>query len=979
MKNYIKQFFATVGDLIAHPKKLIPTFVLCGIWFVFSLMSAFGVNIPALRFLYTLTYSNGGMYGGFFGTLGGIFGKAVFAAFINSAVLAITEKQPLFNKSSLRVILKTSTAGGLSAIAPFVTAGGAGLLLYWFFNITASEQNIAVAVAGGLTALAAAGRQKGLLFSLVSGIINKLSKREVINRMLISRALTGLSMGFALGFILTFTRSALVLVIVGIVMAGAGIALGIVGGKGTKSVAAALIAMMIVPTVLTSTCFDAHAASYCNPGEVQGLSDVLDPSHSGAVGSASAVTQYVEAVRVGFGKATSGMLDRHIDQEMYGCPISSESISTNDLSTTDVIKNGGRAELTVNGFTSCYTNGKKGDMIDYSGYLYNISYNCSVELTKMTFTGSKITCTARGAEELVWGLSDADGGYTSGTLSNNLSGDDLKGTWYVDGGHLYVMFSVPGDNGTLTLYLEVERVLPGEDAAAGTSSDSVVWGDTGSDSDSDSYVSEYAYYESDPEYVKWRGRLTYSGDRTNKYGQPFPDLMDFDGDGDMDFADMAIQKELSHNPDYLDMPGSTGAKVLVAILSAVLGGVGGAAGAVLAGAAGGAAGALSSELTEAIASAASEAASGSGNGLGRYISRDSDGDLNVTDPVTGEKRLYKSNGDGTYTNPLTGATYTESELVGSIESRNENRDVLGQDVKTASDAIAAQRADNQGLSDYALQYSADKHASEAALEHELYKERLEIKYGAEGEDLKDAIASRQAQAEAAGEYYQNRADNLDIAVKGLEVTQTVADTGVDVLAGMTGPTGQTIKRIYTVGKNTATRLSEAVCSDDPLKKDYAAALAMAGFDSLADIGQDMAGDAGFQITSNIGSEVFKNGMQNLYDGKDFLEGAGQSAVTGAAKGVVDKIGSVIGDNQSQITKDTLRSDMAFIGHASASGNVSEKGIRALRDMRLMTYVNNVHAEQALSAVTTATGDLSKTVIDGVSDAYSDIKDAMKKD
>ena len=141
----------------------------------------------------------------------------------------------------------------------------------------------------------------------------------------------------------------------------------------------------------------------------------------------------------------------------------------------------------------------------------------------------------------------------------------------------------------------------------------------------------------------------------------------------------------------------------------------------------------------------------------------------------------------------------------------------------------------------------------------------------------------------------------------------------------------------------------------------------------------MAGGAGFQITSNIGSEVFKNGMQNLYDGKDFLEGAGQSAVVGSAKGIVDKIGSVIGDNQSQITKDTLRSDMAFIGHASASGNVSEKGLRALRDMRLMTYVNNIHAEQALSAVTTATGDLSKTVIDGVSDAYSDIKDAMKKD
>lgn len=952
MKDFIRQFFATVKDLITHPKKLIPTFVLCGIWLVFSLMSAFGANMPVLRFLYTLTYANGGMYGGFFGALGGIFGKAVFAAFVNSAVLAITEKQPLFNKSGLRVILKTSAASGLSSVAPFVTAGGAGLLLYWFFNVTASKTNVAVAIAAALAAIASASRQKGLLFSLVAGIINKFAKKKVINKMVISRVLTGMSMGFALGFILTFTRSALAIVIVAVVLLVAGIVAGIVGSKGSKAVAAALIVMMVVPTFLAGSCLDrVQAASFCAPSECPGLSDTVKPGQKGAVGASSAVTQFIDAARLGFGRASSEMLDGHIDREMYGCPLSSANIGSNNLTTTDVVRGGGRSSLTVEGLTGCYTNGQKGDLLDYSEYMYNVSYTFSVEFTDLEYFEGKVTGNAKGEEVLSWGLTNPDKTYNNGVVENKLDGKKLEGVWYVDNSQLFLMFQVPGNSGTLTLYLEVSQVLP---------------------------------KEGDEEYVKWRGRLTYSNGETNKYGQPFPDLMDFDGDGDMDFADEAVRRQLSHNPDYLDLPGSPAAKVLTALLIALLGGVGGAAAGVVSGAMGGAAGALSSAAEEAVLEAAGDAVSrsgvtASGPDLGQYITRDSDGDLNVTDPATGEARLYKANGDGTYTNPLTGATYTEAELVSSIDSRAENAALFAQDARTAKDAIASQRADNQGLSDYAHQYSEEKHAAEAALNKELYEDRLAIKYGTDKDGLKDAIASKQAQNQASAEYYQNRAENMDNVVKGLEVTQAAADIGVDVLANMTGGAGQTIKKIYTVGKNTASRLSEAAVSTDPNKKDFGAALAMAGFDSLADIGQDMAGNAGFHITSNIGSEVFKNGMQNLYDGKDFFEGAGQKVVTGTAKGLVDKFGAVLNGNQSKITQETLHKDMAMIGHLSANGKISDKGLRALRDMRLMTYVNNVHAEQALSNITTVAGDVSKIVIDGTSDAYSAISDAMKKD
>ena len=90
-------FFATLvnelKDLIRHPKKLLPTIILSAVWMVFSMLSAFGANIPILRTLYTLTYSNGGMFGGFVGAVGGIFGKAVFAAVVNTIVLSLVAKK----------------------------------------------------------------------------------------------------------------------------------------------------------------------------------------------------------------------------------------------------------------------------------------------------------------------------------------------------------------------------------------------------------------------------------------------------------------------------------------------------------------------------------------------------------------------------------------------------------------------------------------------------------------------------------------------------------------------------------------------------------------------------------------------------------------------------------------------------------------------------------------------------------------------
>lgn len=165
---------------------------------------------------------------------------------------------------------------------------------------------------------------------------------------------------------------------------------------------------------------------------------------------------------------------------------------------------------------------------------------------------------------------------------------------------------------------------------------------------------------------------------------------DFEDDWEEDWGDYdsgATDEELeewldrisSGNPfgddgDEHTAPVETGIIDIIAILAALLG-LGGAGGSL--GGLGGGPG---------------------GGDLGPHIRKDGDGDLIATDPVTGEERLYKQNPDGTYTNPLTGATVTEGDLQSQLGSRAEHKGQIQQDLDAAQQAIEQQRADNQNLS-----------------------------------------------------------------------------------------------------------------------------------------------------------------------------------------------------------------------------------------------------------------------------------------
>ena len=69
------QIKAGVMDIIRHPAKLLPTIILSVIWMVISYLMAMGKDTAVVKWINTLTYASGGMYGGSLGAAGGIFGK----------------------------------------------------------------------------------------------------------------------------------------------------------------------------------------------------------------------------------------------------------------------------------------------------------------------------------------------------------------------------------------------------------------------------------------------------------------------------------------------------------------------------------------------------------------------------------------------------------------------------------------------------------------------------------------------------------------------------------------------------------------------------------------------------------------------------------------------------------------------------------------------------------------------------------------
>ena len=674
--GFIATLVNEVKDLIRHPKKLLPTIILSVVWMVFSMLSTFGVNIPILRFLYTLTYSNGGMFGGFFGAVGGIFGKAVFAAVVNTIVLSlVAKKNPFANAAkSLKGIFGKAAFSGLSAISPFLIGAGSGLVLYWFFNITSSPVNCSVAVVGAVGAFTALGKKNGLLTSLVYTVTGKLTKGRFPSQVTVNRTITGFSSGFALGLPLTFVRFGWLLFLVGALILTLGIVFSIVGKKGVKKMAATaaifiLMSAMMVPMFYTNV----FAADSSLPKK----------------------------------QSTSG----------------------------------GR----------------------------------STAITK-----------------------------------------------------------------------------------------------------------------DDPDYKPYRGYLTYTNGEKNKHGQPFPDLMDFNDDGEINWLDVAIQKELSHNPDWLDLPASKAAGAALAVITALLG----AAGGVVGGALGGPLGSLLGSMAQAASSAAEGALGGTPDisgepeqkeDLGKYIRRDPDGDLYVKDPVTGKETLYVRKEDGRYRNTVSEQDYTLGEINDMLSHAEDNKGYYSDISKKQQEAVAYQHEHASDFSETSVKLAEEtrqqkeQEAREDAINKIGYKHGV---YNGDEDAIRERLEKNQATAESLNEAYHRSAAHIDTAVKVAEGTKKVADVAADVVA--TADKTGIFKDVYSATTAAAGNAGEVMAGN----MTAAEAVAKTAVEASTEIIKNRAQSTGAKFAANILGDSAQDATSAMLEGKDLGE-VTDAAIAGAGRGLLD--------------------------------------------------------------------------------------------
>lgn len=224
------QIKAGVMDIIRHPAKLLPTIILSVVWIVISLLMAMGKDTAVVKWINTLTYASGGMYGGAVGAAGGIFGKAVFAAVVNTIVLALWKgKSPFARDEKGQSLMRKATSSGMTTVAPFLIGLGASLVLYYFFNVTGSTKNVMVGVVAAIGAVQAAQSSHGIIFSIVLFIAGKASGGRAPSSTAVRNSLMGATAGFALGVPLTFLHQPLLIVSAGFAVLLLGILLAVLG------------------------------------------------------------------------------------------------------------------------------------------------------------------------------------------------------------------------------------------------------------------------------------------------------------------------------------------------------------------------------------------------------------------------------------------------------------------------------------------------------------------------------------------------------------------------------------------------------------------------------------------------------------------------------------------------------------------------------------------------------------------------------
>ena len=203
--KFITAYINQSLTVLKNPKQMLPTVVLGLVWLVLALLGSLGINPLPVRILSFLTFAQGGMFGGVLSAAGGILGKVVVAAFLNAAIMPLFQKKAPFSGigGGIKGFFGGLAVKSITAVAPLLGGVGASFLLYTFMNSTQSLQNSMVGIIAFVMLLQNLGRQGGFLWGLAFSAANSLSKGRTPSYIGVTRCISGMTLGFALGVTLS--------------------------------------------------------------------------------------------------------------------------------------------------------------------------------------------------------------------------------------------------------------------------------------------------------------------------------------------------------------------------------------------------------------------------------------------------------------------------------------------------------------------------------------------------------------------------------------------------------------------------------------------------------------------------------------------------------------------------------------------------------------------------------------------------------
>ncbi|MDD2212598.1 MAG: hypothetical protein PHV56_06515 [Clostridia bacterium] len=276
--------------------------------------------------------------------------------------------------------------------------------------------------------------------------------------------------------------------------------------------------------------------------------------------------------------------------------------------------------------------------------------------------------------------------------------------------------------------------------------------------------------------------------------------------------------------------------------------------------------------------------------LSRWIKPDDDGDLIATDPVSGQQRSFVNNGDGTFTDPVTGVTYTPQELNDQLERRAENADTIWQDETQFERNVAEDSKRNEERTSFSLDTERELQDKRAADERELRQQRMAEKLGiksdASREHIQSAYEHERDSALADSEYEAEVAKEYDESIETLEKYEDGADYLMSAGEALGGTPGKVVSATYKGVKNIGSTMAEKGVNTGA----FVEGAIKGGTEAATTLMDAGVGKAGVTIGGTIAGEI----AEAVNDNEDIGDAIKEGLVKGAGNASIGAVGDAIG-------------------------------------------------------------------------------------